>query len=177
MGSFSHVGSAAGHRHWLRQQKARSPGAGCPNDLLAFLHSAREQGASTVIRWGPVIPGYERAYDGLARKVYDWGFGSGRFTVDLLRYSKRHPEMEVRTVSHVGGGQIVGVDQITPADAGFEFRAHKWQETPEIQRAHLERVRGYFPNAHITVCKMQPSIAIQWIKEGLIKSFPCACWL
>jgi DNA repair photolyase len=135
---------------------AHSPGAGCPNDLLEFLYNARDQGASTVIRWGPIYPGYERAYDGLARKVYDWGgLKDGRFTVDLLRFSKRHPA-------------------VSP---DFEFRAHKWQEAPEIQRAHLERVRGYFPNAIITGCKMDPSVAIEWVRAGIIQAMPCACWL
>lgn len=133
---------------------ARSPGAGCPNDLLAFLYNTRDQGASTVIRWGPIVPGYEREYDELARKVYDWGFEDGRFTVDLLRYSKRHPAVE----------------------PGFEFRAHKWQEAPEVQKAHLERVRGYFPNATISCCKADPSIAVGWVRAGIIQAMPCACW-
>jgi hypothetical protein len=134
---------------------ARSPGAGRPNDLLAFLYNARGQGASTVIRWGPIVPGYERQYDELARKVRDWGFADGRFTVDLLRYSKRHPAIE----------------------PGFEFRAKKWQESPEVQRAHLERVRGYFPDAVITGCKLQPAVAIDWVRAGIIQAMPCACWV
>lgn len=135
---------------------ARSPNADCPNDLLGFLSAAKGQGSSTVIRWGPIIPGYEQEYDALAQKVHDWGLGEGRVTVDLLRYSPSHPDAK---------------------QPGFELRAHKWQETPEIQRGHLERVREYFPNAHITCCKVQPSMAVDWVRAGLIQSFPCACWL
>jgi DNA repair photolyase len=135
---------------------ARSPGADCPHDLLDFLDTARSQGASTVIRWGPIIPGYEREYNALAHRVQDWGFSDGRFTVDLLRYSPSHPDSR---------------------QPGFELRAHKWQESPEVQRAHLEQVREYFPNAHITGCKLDPEVAADWVREGIIQSFPCACWI
>jgi len=156
---------------------ARSPKADTPGGLLDFLSKARSQGASTVIRWGPIVPNYGPYYDQLADLVHEWGFGDGRFTVDLLRYSKRHPEMRARTVQHVGGGDVVGTDRIAPADRGFEFRAHKWQEPPEVQRAHLERVRGYFPDATITGCKMDASVAIEWVRTGLIQAMPCACWI
>jgi DNA repair photolyase len=160
-----------------RVMKAHSPFADHPTALLSFLKIAHRQGASTVIRWGPVMAGFESEYDDLAYQVNEMGFGTGRITVDLLRYSKRHPEMMARRIYHVGGGEVVGVDSITPVDAGFEFRAHKWQESAEVQRAHLERVRGYFPNAIIAGCKLDPMYAVEWVHEGIIQSFPCACWI
>lgn len=135
---------------------ARSPGADCPNDLLQLLANAGFDGASTVIRWGPIIPGYEREYDELADVVADWGLDESRITVDLLRYSPSHPDSR---------------------QAGFYLRAKKYQETVKVQRAHLQRVRDYFPHAHITCCKVQPSVAVRWVREGLIQSFPCACWV
>lgn len=135
---------------------AHSPGADCPTSLISFLKIVRKQGASTVIRWGPVMPGYDEEYDNLAYLVNETGFGNGRFTVDLLRYSPSHPDSR---------------------QPGFELRAKKFQERPEVQRAHLLQVREYFPNAHITTCKTDPRVAVEWVREGLIQSFPCACWI
>jgi len=139
---------------------ARSPGADCPNDLLDFLSDCKYAGASTVIRWGPIFPDYEEEYDALAEKVHDWGLGEGRFTVDLLRYSRNHPSYS-RNLERLG----------------FTFRARKWQEQPDVQRAHLEQVREYFPKAHTTGCKLDPSVAVDWVRAGIIQSFPCACWV
>lgn len=149
----AHVGISLNPRGIMKEH---SPFADHSTSLLSFLRTTRRQGASTVIRWGPVMAGFENEYDDLAYQVNEMGLGTGRFTVDLLRYSARHPAV--------------------PKE-GFEFRAHKWQESPEVQRAHLQRVRDYFPRAHITCCKVQPSVAIDWVREKLIQSFPCACWV
>jgi len=133
-----------------------SPGASCPNDLLDFLYRARDQGASTVIRWGPVMRGYGRHYDNLADRVHAFRFDRGRFTVDLIRFSKQHPA--------------------AAEYPGLEFRAKKWQEPEWLQREHLARVRSYFPHATITGCKLDPEVAVDWVREGLIQAMPCACW-
>lgn len=133
-----------------------SPGASCPNDLLGFLANAKEQGASTVVRWGPVMANYDPHYDNLAGRVYAWGLEQGRFTVDLIRFSKQH--------------------SAAAEYPGLEFRAKKWQEPAHIQRAHFQRMRAWFPNATITGCKLDPEVAVDWVREGLIQAMPCACW-
>ena len=133
----------------------RSPGASSPAELLDFLAHAKRQGASTVIRWGPIIAGRVAEYEALAREVHRRGLSDGRFTVDLLRFSDGH--------------------EATPA--GFEFRAHKWQESSEVQFGHLRRVRDFFPGATITGCKLDPEAALGWVRGGVISAMPCACWV
>ena len=133
----------------------RSPGASTPAELLRFLDDARQQGASTVIRWGPVIAGREDEYEDLANQVHALGLGAGRFTVDLLRFSEGH--------------------EATPP--GFEYRAHKRQEPAGVQLGHLRQVREFFPNATITGCKLDPVIAADWVRQGVIQAMPCACWV
>jgi DNA repair photolyase len=131
-----------------------SPGANSAETLLAHLQDAYRQGASTVIRWGPIYPGMEIEYSQLAKAVHRYGLGETRFTVDLLRFSTGHPSKP----DH------------------FEYRAHKWQESAYIQRRRLMMVRSYFPKAVITGCKLDVEVAKGWVKEGIINSMPCACW-
>jgi len=137
-------------------------GASAPGELLDFLADAKVQGASTVIRWGPVIAFLDREYIGLAEAVHERGLGGGRFTVDLLRYSAGHPV-------------------IRPKDAvpvSFGFRAHKWQEWPSRQLMHLRKVRDLFPGAAtLTGCKLDPAVAMDWVRQGVIDAMPCACWV
>ena len=147
-----HVGVSVNPARLMGQY---SPGASSPEELLDFLLRAKIQGASTVIRWGPIFPGHEEEYRALARMVHQRGLGGGRITVDLLRFSRGHPA--------------------TPDT--FEYRAHKWQENIEIQRAHLAFVADLFPDAHRTGCKLDPAVAIHWVREGLIQAMPCACWV
>ena len=56
------------------------------------------------------------------------GLGDGRITVDLLRFPDGH--------------------EVTPEN--FEYRVELWQESTEVQLAHLRRVRELFPDAAIT---------------------------
>jgi DNA repair photolyase len=150
----AHVGISLNPK---RVMNARSPEASSPDELLMFLANAKQQGASTVIRWGPmdVYLGSDSDYGDLAGKVYGWGLADGRITVDLFRFSKNHPARM----------------------RGFEFRAHKWQEMAETQRLQLQTVRDLFPNARITGCKLDPGPALEWVREGIIRAMPCACWI
>lgn len=131
-----------------------SPGADAANALLTFLSSVRRRGASTVIRLGPIMPQNEFDYFRLFSMMRGFGFGEGRITVDLLRFSRGHPAIP----------------------EGFEFRAHKWQQPAKEQEACLEYIRESLPNAQLTVCKADPEVAIKWVRSGLIESMPCACW-
>jgi DNA repair photolyase len=133
---------------------ARSPGASTPTELLDFVADAKAQGASTVVRWGPIMAGREDEYADLAQEVHRRGLGAGRITVDLLRFTDGHEAM--------------------PAD--FEYRVNLWQERAEVQLAHLRRVRDFFPQATITGCKLDASVALGWVRQGVINSMPCACW-
>ena len=148
----AHVGVSLNPAPIMRE---RSPGASTPAELLDFMAGAQAQGASTVIRWGPVVAGREDAYSDLAKEVRKRGLHNGRFTVDLLRFSSKHPA--------------------TPA--GFELRAHKWQERPDVQVGHLRRVKEFFPGAIITGCKLDPAVALDWVRQGVISAMPCACWV
>ncbi len=150
--SGAHIGVSLNAASVLAE---KSPGASSPGELLGFLADAKAQGASTVIRWSPVIAERDAEYEELARDVHRLGLGSGRFTVDLLRFSDGH--------------------EATPA--GFELRAHKWQEAAEVQLGHLRRVREFFPDATITGCKLDPAAALGWVRQGVISAMPCACWV
>lgn len=137
---------------------AVSPGADGPGILLDFLADAKSQGASTVIRWGPIYPGYDILYEGQAKMIHRLGLAD-RITVDLLRFSRQHPEVPKWR------------------DRGFIFRAHKWQEPAPVQRERFAWVRSLFPGAVITGCKLDAEVALPWVREGLIRAMPCACWV
>jgi DNA repair photolyase len=150
--SKAHVGISI--NPW-RTMKTHSPGASHPARLIDFLGNAKLQGVSTVVRLGPLMDDGVTELFFLEEMMRANNLHDGRITVDLLRFSKRHPAIP----------------------NGYSYRAHKWQESPSVQRAHLAMVRELFPDAHITGCKLDPGWARQWVKEGLIQSFPCACWV
>jgi DNA repair photolyase len=134
-----------------------SPGADPPSRLLGFLQRVKEEGASTVIRLGPLM-GSWNDYIGLVAMIHAFGLGHGRITVDLMRFSKNHPFRSA-------------------FGEGWTFRAHKWQESPDVQRRWFQQVKKVFADATITGCKLDPEYALPWLREGLIKAMPCACWL
>ncbi len=154
----AHVGISLNPAAVMQQ---RGPGASAPGELLDFLADAKAQGASTVIRWGPVIASFDREYVDLAGAVHERGLGEGRFTVDLLRYSDGHPATRPKSA----------------ISASLRFRAHKWQEWPSRQLAHLLKVRDFFPDATLTGCKLDPDVALDWVRRGVIDAMPCACWV
>jgi len=135
------------------EMSTHSPGADSYGELIEFLARAGNSGASTVVRLGPIFS--DADYRSVSDLMWDEGLDMGRITVDLLRYSTSHPHVP----NH------------------FQYRAHKWQESPAQQRAHLEMVRNLFPYARITGCKLDPRHAVRWVREGLIEAFPCACWV
>ena len=135
-----------------------SPGADGPGILLDFLADAKGQGASTVVRWGPIYPGHNILYEVQAEQIHRMGLAD-RITVDLLRFSNHHP----------------GVSKWRAR--GFVFRAHKWQESAPVQGDRFVWVRSLFPGAVITGCKLDAAAALPWVREGLIQAMPCACWV